>query len=193
MGTCGTGRVPLKHPGAPGRRLPRPQPLGDAPLRAGRALDPAGRPASAARGGRSGARLPRSASASAGGQSGSRRTGVPAPRAGRGARPGEGGFGCGARSFCGNVPGAGLETKRARSSRARASRDGKSRGRKRLRPGRALCPTPFSAHPRRTGAQDVVCAMVIRVPSGGRSRPVATRTWTARGSAWRGRARVQEA
>lgn len=106
---------------------------------------------------------------------------------------GRGGFGCGARSFCGNVPGAGLETKRARSSRARASRDGKSRGRKRLRPGRALSPTPFSAHPRRTGAQDAVCAMVIRVPSGGRSRPVATRTWTGRGSAWRGRARVQEA
>lgn len=48
----------------------------------------------------------------------------------RGARLRKGGFGRGTGSFHGNVLGEERETKRARSSRARASRDGKSRGRR---------------------------------------------------------------
>jgi hypothetical protein len=50
----------------------------------------------------------------------------------RGARLRKGGFGRGTGSFHGNVLGEerARETKRARSSRARASRDGKSRGRR---------------------------------------------------------------
>lgn len=94
-GRTGAGRdraVPRRHPGAPGRHPPRPQTLGAAPLGAGCAPNQARRPTPPARGGRSGHGASLSALASAGGQSGGRRTGGPAPRAERGARPGEGGL-----------------------------------------------------------------------------------------------------
>lgn len=159
MGTCWAGRgwSPLKCPRAPGRRFPaprtRPVPIDPraVPLGEGRASQttaetcvPGIRRPLGARGFCARPPNPR-----ARGQSRGRRTGGPAPRAGRGARPGKGwgGFGRGAGSFCRNVRETRRETKRARSSpRARASRDGKSRGRRRLRPARHYTPHPSSPH-----------------------------------------------
>lgn len=146
MGTCGAGRggSPPKHPGAPGSGPPLTGSSRAAPFGTGRAPDLA--PGTCILGAQrtlQGAWLLCSAWASAGGQSGGRRTGGRARRAGRGARLRKGGLGRGAGGFRGNVPGAGRETKRARSSRARASRHGKSRGRKWLRRAEHYVPRPL--------------------------------------------------
>ena len=161
MGTCWAERgwSSLKRPRAPGRRFPAPHPRTRpvpidpqaVPLSEGRASDPTAetcvpgmRRPLGARGFRARPPNPRTR-----GQSRGRRTGGPAPLAGRGARPGKGwgDFGRGAGSFCGNVRESRRETKRARSlPRARASRDGKSRGRRRLRRARHYTPHPSSPH-----------------------------------------------
>lgn len=150
----GTGRSLPRHPGAPGGYPPpppRPQTRGAAPLGAGCAPNQALRPPPRARGGRSGhgLRSPpwhlREDKASVG-----RRTGGPAPRAERGARPGEAGGGGGGGGASGAARGASAETcqmpggrQSALAPHMPASGDGKSQERRRLSPGRALCPTLF--------------------------------------------------
>lgn len=94
---------------------------------------------------------------------------------------GSGGFRRGAGSFCGNVPDALQETKRTRSSRARASPGWKIPREVATAPEQGTSPTPFfPAQPPHPSTQDLVCAMVTRSLSGGCSRPVTTRMWTSR-------------